>query len=138
MARTALLVLLLLALVIELVLTIGGFVAPDLLLTKFGVGANPDTRFMAFALAWLLLFVSLVDALALWQVWQRQPHYATLCYLLGIWWIGIGLGLYLGYGRLDNLLLDTGKGLLIVLATWRSRRAAELNLRAQPGQIAAE
>ncbi|MCB2407399.1 hypothetical protein [Hymenobacter lucidus] len=124
MARTALLVLLFLALLIELALTIGGFLAPDLLLTKFGVGASPDTRFMAFALAWLLLLVSLVDAVALWQVWQRQPHYATLCYLLGFWWIGIGLGLYLGYHRLDNLLLDSGKGLLIVLATWQSRHTS--------------
>lgn len=138
MARTALLVLLFLALGIELVLTIGGFVAPDLLLDKFGVTASSDTRFMAFALAWLLLFVSLVDALALWQVWQRQPHYVPLCYLLGVWWIGIGLGLYLGYGRLDNLLLDSGKGLLIVLATWRSQRAAELGRNAGPMQIAAE
>jgi hypothetical protein len=130
MARTALLVLLFLALLIELVLTIGGFVAPDLLLGKFGVGANPDTRFMAFALAWLLLFVSLVDAVALWQVWRRQPHYATLCYLLGGWWIGIGLGLYLSYDRVDNLVLDTGKGLLIVLATWLSRRAVQPMSRA--------
>ncbi|UOQ52967.1 hypothetical protein [Hymenobacter cellulosivorans] len=136
MARTALLLLLFLALVIELALTIGGFAAPDVVLNKFGVTATADTRFMAFALAWLLLFVSLVAAVALWQVWQRQPHYATLCYLLGVWWIGIGLGLYLGYGRLDNLLLDTGKGLLIVLATWRSRRAAELGRAAQPVQIA--
>ncbi|TGE22902.1 hypothetical protein [Hymenobacter metallicola] len=122
MARTALLVLLLLALVIELGLTVGGFAAPEVLLAKFGVGATPDTRFMAYALAWLLLFVSVVDAAALWQVWRRQPHYATLCYVLGFWWMGIGLGLYLNYHRLDNLLLDTGKGLLIVLATWQSRR----------------
>ncbi|UOQ72179.1 hypothetical protein [Hymenobacter cellulosilyticus] len=129
MARTALLVLLFLALAIELVLTAGGFAAPDLVLAKFGVGATVDTRFMAFALAWLLLFVSLVDAVALWQVWRRQPQYPTLCYLLGFWWIGIGLGLYLGYGRLDNLALDTGKGLLIVLATWATRRSAELGAR---------
>ncbi|GAA4000254.1 hypothetical protein GCM10022408_09120 [Hymenobacter fastidiosus] len=126
MARTALLVLLFLALIIELTLTIGGFFVPDKLLTGFGVGISNDTQFMGFTLAWLLLFVSLVDAVALWQVWQRQPHYATLCYLLGFWWMGIGLGLYLGYGRLDNLLLDSGKGLLIVLATWRSQMAARL------------
>ncbi|GAA3954351.1 hypothetical protein [Hymenobacter algoricola] len=125
MARPALLTLLFLALIIELTLTIGGFFAPDKLLAGFGVGISNDTHFMGFALAWLLLFVSLVDAVALWQVWQRQPHYATLCYLLGFWWIGIGLGLYFGYGRLDNLLLDSGKGLLIVLATWRSRLAAK-------------
>ncbi|TGE22190.1 hypothetical protein E5K00_18250 [Hymenobacter aquaticus] len=124
MARTALLILLFMALVIELVLTVGGFFAPELVLAQFGVGVSADTRFMAYALAWLLLFVSLVDAVALWQVWRRVPHYATLCYLLGFWWMGIGLGLYLTYHRLDNLALDTGKGLLIVLATWLSRRQA--------------
>ncbi|TGE19323.1 hypothetical protein [Hymenobacter elongatus] len=122
MARTSLLILLLLALLIELVLTVGGFLAPDLLLAKFGVGVNADTRFMGYALAWLLLFVSLVDATALWQVWRRAAHYHTLCYLLGFWWIGIGLGLYVSYDRVDNLLLDSGKGLLIVLATWQSRK----------------
>ncbi|MFD2786596.1 hypothetical protein [Hymenobacter rubripertinctus] len=131
MARKLLLILLVLALLIELVLTVGGFAAPDMLLAKFGVGSSPDTQFMAFALAWLLLFVSLADGLALVWVWQRHPGYAGLCYLLGFWWIGIGLGLYLVYGRFDNLMLDSVKGLLLVLATWATRRAAETVLAAR-------
>ena len=130
MARTALLILLSLALIIELVLTTGSFLMPERVLAHFGLGVTPDTRFLAYALAWLLLFVSLVDAVALWQVWHRATHYTILCYLLGFWWIGLGLGLYLTYGRLDNLLLDTGKGLLIVLATGLSRR----HLQAQAGR----
>lgn len=123
MARTVLLLLLSVAFLIGLVLTVGGFVAPNVLLAKFGVGNTLDTQFMAYALAWLLLFVSLADGLALVWAWQRHPGYGPLCYLLGFWWIGIGLGLYLNYGRLDNLLLDSVKGLLMVLSTWASRRA---------------
>ena len=86
---------------------------------------TPDTRFLAFVVAWLLLFVSLAAGLALVWVWQRQPGYPTLCYLLGFWWIGIGLGLYFVYGRFDNLLLDGLKGLLLVLATRATRRAED-------------
>ncbi|MCC2546927.1 hypothetical protein LJY25_10765 [Hymenobacter sp. BT175] len=123
MARTALLLLLALSLLLELTLAVGGFVMPDVLLAKFGVGNTPDTQFMAFVLAWLLVFVSLMIGLALVWAWRRHPGYPALCYALGFWWIGIGLGLYLGYGRFDNLLLDTVKGLLLVGATRASRQA---------------
>jgi hypothetical protein len=123
MARSVLLILLVLSLLIELVLAAGGFLAPATLLARFGAGATPDTLFLAHVVAWMLLFVSLVAALALKWVWQRHPDYPVLCYLLGFWWIGIGLALYLGFGRFDNLLLDSLKGLLLVLATWATRRA---------------
>ncbi|SDX90714.1 hypothetical protein [Hymenobacter psychrophilus] len=123
MARTSLLILLVVALLFELLLTAGGFFAPDMLLEKFGAGVTADTRFLAFVVAWLLLFVSLAIVLALVWVGRRHAGYPALCYLLGFWWMGIGLGLYLVYGRFDNLLLDGLKGLLLVLATWATRRA---------------
>ncbi|NVO85298.1 hypothetical protein [Hymenobacter terrestris] len=131
MARTALLILLIVALLFELILTVGGFFAPEMLLAKFGVGVTPDTRFLAFVLAWLLLFVSLAIMLAIVWVWRRHTGYPALCYLLGFWWMGIGLGLYLVYGRFDNLLLDGLKGLLLVLATWATQRAAVRELANQ-------
>jgi hypothetical protein len=37
-----------------------------------------------------------------------------LVYLLGFWWIGLGVGVYLAFDKIDNLLLDSAKGLLIV------------------------
>ena len=119
MARTLLLVVLFIALLLELVLTGGAFFAPVLTLTQFGVKYGPDTTFLAYIVAWLLLFVSLVAAVAVGQVWQRRPSYATRCYLLGVWWIGIGIGIYYAFGKPDNLLLDSLKGLLIVVLTWR-------------------
>ena len=119
MARTLLLVVLSIALLLELALMGGAFFAPVFTLAKFGVKYSPDTTFLAYIVGWLLLFVSLVAAVALGQVWQRRPSYATWCYLLGLWWIGIGIGIYYSFGKPDNLLLDSVKGLFIVILTWR-------------------
>ena len=121
MTRNLLLALLALSLVVELALTGGAFFAPVFTLQQFGVTLTPDTAFLGYIVAWLLLFVSLVCALALYQLYQRNPDYATLCYLLGFWWIGIGIGIYVAYGKPDNLVLDSLKGLLIVVLTSRVR-----------------
>ena len=119
MARTLLLVVLLIALLLELALTGGAFFAPVFTLAQFGVKYGPETTFLAYIVAWFLLFVSLVAAVALAQVWQRRLGFATWCYLLGVWWIGIGVGIYYAFGKPDNLLLDSVKGILIVILTWR-------------------
>ena len=119
MARTLLLGVLLIALLLELALTGGAFFAPVFTLAQFGVKYGPETTFLAYIVAWFLLFVSLVAAVALAQVWQRRPGFATWCYLLGVWWIGIGVGIYYAFGKPDNLLLDSVKGILIVILTWR-------------------
>ena len=119
MARTLLLVVLFIALLLELALTGGAFFAPVFTMAQFGVKYGPETIFLAYIVAWFLLFVSLVAAVALAQVWQRRPGFATWCYLLGVWWIGIGVGIFYAFGKPDNLLLDSVKGILIVILTWR-------------------
>ena len=129
MARTLLLVVLFIALLLELLLTGGAFFAPVFTLKQFGVKYGLDTTFLAFIVAWLLLFVSLVAAVAFGQVWQRRPSYATWCYLLGIWWIGIGVGIYYAFDKPDNLLLDSVKGLLIVILTWRCQATQMMTRR---------
>ncbi|GAB3644065.1 hypothetical protein [Spirosoma arcticum] len=121
MTRNLLLALLALSLVVELALAGGAFFARVFTLQQFGVTITPDTAFLGYIVAWLLLFVSLVCALALYQLYQRNPDYATLCYLLGFWWIGIGIGIYVAFGKPDNLVLDSLKGLLIVVLTSRVR-----------------
>ena len=121
MIRTLLLAVLTLALLFELALTGGAFFVREPTLQQFGVTLTPDTSFLGYIVAWTLFFVSLVCGLALWQVWQRQPGAATLCYLLGFWWIGIGIGIYVAFGKPDNLLLDSLKGLLIVILTSRNQ-----------------
>ncbi|MDQ2772294.1 MAG: hypothetical protein M3Y54_17550 [Bacteroidota bacterium] len=123
MPRTLLLIVLFVALLLELALTGGSFFAPTQTLALFGVKYGPDNAFLGYVLGWLLLFVSLVAAVALLQVQRRRPGFATWCYLLGFWWIGIGIGIYFAYGKPDNLLLDSVKGLLIVVLTWRCQTA---------------
>jgi len=119
MPRTLLLVVLALAIVLEAVLMGGLFLEPAFALAKFGVKYGPDTALLTYLVGWLLLFVTLMGLLAFGQVQRGRPGYAGLCYLLGLWWIGVGAGIYLAFGRPDNLLLDSLKGLLIVVLTWR-------------------
>jgi hypothetical protein len=128
MARTLLLVVLLIALFIEVALTGGAFFAPAFTLAQFGVKYGPETRFLTYILGWLLGFVSLAALVALVQVAQRQRGYAAWCYVLGVWWVGIGIGIYFAFGKPDNLLLDSVKGLLIVVLTWRCQ-ASRVMLR---------
>jgi hypothetical protein len=123
MPRTLLLLVLTIALLLELALTGGAFFAPAFTLKQFGVVYGPATTFLTYIMGWLLLFVSLVAAVALVQVQRKRPGFATWCYLLGVWWMGIGIGIYFAFGKPGNLLLDSLKGLLIVVLTWRCQAA---------------
>lgn len=124
MLRNLLLTVLALALLIELALAGGAFFAPALVLAKFGVRYEANARFLTYLVGWFLLFVSLIVLLALGRVWQRRAGFAGLCYLLGWWWLGIGIGIYIQFGRPENLLLDSLKGFLLLVITWQcqSRR----------------
>ncbi|MFD1872208.1 hypothetical protein [Hymenobacter bucti] len=128
MPRTLLLVVLTIAILLELGLTGGAFFAPAFTLAQFKVKYGPETQFLAYLTGWFLLLVTLLAALAWARVQRRRPGYAGLCYLLGLWWIGIGVGIYVTFGRPDNLVLDSLKGLLIVVLTWRCQ-ASERVLR---------
>ena len=121
MPRTLLLIVLAVATGLELILTGGAFFAPAFTLAKFGVKYGPDTAFLGYLTGWFLLFVTLVAGLAFGRVQQGRPGYAGLCYLLGLWWVGIGIGIYVAFGRPDNLLLDSLKGILIIGLTWQCR-----------------
>lgn len=119
MPRILLLLVLGIAALLELGLTGGAFLYPAFTLAQFNVKYGPETAFLAYLTGWFLLLVSLLALLALARVWQRRPGYAGVCYLLGWWWIGIGIGIYVAFGRPDNLLLDSLKGVLLVGLTWR-------------------
>jgi hypothetical protein len=120
-ARALLLILLVISTIIEFLFPLGGFLAPAKMLEIFQVGVTNDTLFLTFILAWALGFVAIVCALAARLVWGGEPLGWTLSYLLGLWWIGIGVTLFVVHGRVDNLFLDALKGALIVAAAWRSR-----------------
>ena len=114
---------LVLALVLELALTLGGFAAPGFALKLFEVAPTTDTFFLAHIVAWFCLLVTVLCGLAIWEVYTGSQGGWTLSYVLGIWWIGIGLALFFLFGRAGNLILDSLKGLIIVVAAWKTRRA---------------
>ncbi|WP_223650708.1 hypothetical protein [Hymenobacter psoromatis] len=124
MTRILLLFVLAIAVLLELALTVGAFFFPIFTLAQFGVTYGPETKFLAYLTGWFLLFITLAAALAWAWVRQRHAGAAGLCYLLGGWWIGIGIGIFVVFGKSDNLLLDTLKGLLIVVLTWRGQRGS--------------
>ena len=128
MPRTLLLIVLALAAVLETGLAGEAFFAPAFTLAKFGATYGPETKFLTYIVAWFLLLVTLLAVLAFGQVQRRRRGYAGPCYLLGLWWIGLGIGIYVAFGKPDNLLLDSAKGLLIVVLTWRCQ-AGGLQLR---------
>jgi hypothetical protein len=126
MPRTLLLLVLAISIVLELGLTVGVFFAPALTLAQFKVQYGPETQFLGYITGWFLLLVTLLAALAWAQVQRRRPGYAALCYLLGLWWIGLGIGIFIVFGRPENLVLDSLKGLLLVVLTWRYQASRQL------------
>ena len=110
-----------LAFAIECLFPIGGFLFPARTLGLFGVGVTQDTLFLSAVSTWCLLFVAAVCGLAFVWVVRDDPVGWTLSYVLGTWWIGIGLALFLGYGKIENLFLDALKGAIILGAAIASR-----------------
>ena len=124
MARKLLITLLAIALVFETGLTCMAFFARHIMLGRLGASVDLVTDFLGYLIAWFLMFVSLICAMALYRVIKKKD-YMALCYLLGFWWVGIGLGIYFVFKKPDNLLTDTLKGLLLIVLTWWSMRKAK-------------
>lgn len=118
--KKLLLALLIVAFVIELVMTVGGFLMPEMTLGAFHVEVSEISLFLGHVIAWFLLFVTLIIGYAIYQVRKNDQSGWCLSYILGAWWMGIGTTLFVCYGRTDNLFLDAAKGLLICIAAYKS------------------
>jgi len=118
--RKILIGVLLFATLVEFLFPIGGFLMPEKVLEIFKVAPSPDTLFLTFVAAWLLLFVALVCALTVWLVMKNGRAGWYLAFILGYWWVGIGVGLAIVYQRYDNLVLDALKGLIIAVSAHKS------------------
>ena len=121
MFKNLLVAILALAVVIELGLALGGFFAPALMLEAFHVGPSAETLFLAGVIAWIVLAIGLVAALALRWVLQNNRDGWILSLLLGTWWIAIGIGLFAQFGVVENLFIDSLKGALLVAFALKSR-----------------
>jgi hypothetical protein len=118
MSRKLLISLLVISLLFELILTAVCFFAPATALRNIGSSLNNGTALPGYVIAWFCLFVSIVCGLSLWQVVSNKSTYPTLCYLLGAWWVGIGIGIFVFSGKTGNLITNSLKGLLLIALTF--------------------
>ena len=122
MIRNTLIVLWSISFIFELVLTLGGFIDPAMMLSQFHVAVTPDTLFLAHVLALCFALVTALIAGALYSLMKKQQNYWFFAYTISIWWIFLGPSLYLKFGRIESLFLDTAKGLLLFLFSYLLRK----------------
>lgn len=116
MWKNILLATLWIALVIEVGMTVGGFVVPATLLSSFQLPADPGTLFLGYIVAWFLMLASAIIALAIWYVRKNDCAGWMITYVIGGWWVLIGIAIYLYNGRPDNLFIDSLKGAILVVS----------------------
>lgn len=121
-ARKALFIVLAGSALIELALACGGFLARERMIEGFRLKYGAETDFLGFVVAWFLLIVGIVCAIAAKLVRRAQSSGLELAFWLGLWWIAVGIGLAACFGRPEHLVADAAKGALIVALTLAVRR----------------
>lgn len=112
--KKILLIVLFVALIFEIVLTALCFFAQAKAVELFGMTYNKETEFLGYIIAWFCLLVSIFIYYAIHYTRAHNKVAKTLVNILGFWWIFLGIGVYLKFGKLDNVFLDTIKGVFLV------------------------
>ncbi len=118
MKKNLLYIALIIAFVIEAALTILCFFKPINAMSLFGLVYSNETSFLAYIIAWFCLLVSILIIYAMVGLKNDNSGYKILIYILGCWWIGLGIGVYVSFNKTDNLLLDSLKGFILVLLNY--------------------
>lgn len=120
MAKKLLLALLSIALTIELALTVGAFFFPEQTLIQFRIAVNPDAYFMIHLTGWFLLVIDALIVAAIRGVMKNDPLGWKIANLVSLWWVALGVSIFVFCGRADNLGLDSAKGVLILICSYFS------------------
>jgi DMSO/TMAO reductase YedYZ heme-binding membrane subunit len=105
---------LLLAFVIEAVLCFLCFFMPAKAMELFGMQYNDQFAFLGYIIAWFLLLVTVLIGYAIYLFQTNKAGSKAIINILGFWWIALGIGVYTIFDKLDNLLLDSLKGMVIL------------------------
>jgi hypothetical protein len=108
---------LVIAFVIELALSFLAFFMPSTAAELFQMKYSGDNAFLVFIIAWFLLLVTTIIGYVIYLLKHNKDAKGWI-YMLGFWWIALGVGVYLAFGKYDNLMLDSTKGLLLVLLNY--------------------
>jgi hypothetical protein len=127
MAKKILLITLGLGFFIELSLTVGAFFFPLELLKAFKVNSQPDSFFLIHIIGWFLIVIDTLCYLAIVKVKSGKTSGWIISYLLGIWWVALGISVFFCFGKTDNLFLDSIKGLIIVVCAKLSAPKSQLS-----------
>ena len=118
MKRNLLYITLLIAFLIEAALTMLCFFKPVTAMNLFGMVYSNETSFLAYIISWFCLLVSVLIIYAFVGLKNDNNGYKILIYILGCWWIGLGIGVYVSFKKTDNLLLDSVKGVILVVLNY--------------------
>lgn len=121
--KKALVFVLSLSALVELYLALGVLFKPEMMMQSFGIASlTGEISYMAAIIGWFCLLTTAAAVLSALWVWQSRREGYTLALVLGLFWIGIGLHLGLGFARPQHLGLDAAKGLLILILAWPALR----------------
>lgn len=118
MKKNLLYITLTIAFFIEAALTILCFFEPAKAMGLFGMLYNSETAFLAYIIAWFCLLVSVLIIFAFLGLKNNNNGFKVLIYILGCWWLGLGIGVYIIFNKTDNLLLDSLKGLVLIVLNY--------------------
>lgn len=118
MKRNLLTITLIIAFIIEDALTILCFFKPATAMSLFGMAYSNETSFLGYIIAWFCLLVSIMILYAMAGLRNNNNGYKTLIYILGCWWIALGIGVYVSFKKTDNLLLDSLKGAILIVLNY--------------------
>lgn len=128
MKKNLLYITLIIAFVIEAALTILCFFKPITAMGLFGMVYSSETSFLAYIIAWFCLLVSILIIYALIGLKNNNNGYKILIYILGYWWIGLGIGVFVSFKKTDNLLLDSLKGFILVVLNYLYAKEKRIKL----------
>ncbi|MEJ7611373.1 MAG: hypothetical protein WKF88_09380 [Ferruginibacter sp.] len=118
MKKNLLLLILIISFLFEAFLMGIAFFNPAATLKLFKLSYNADTALLAYFSAWFLLLITVICVYLIWLVKTNRPGFSGLIYLLGCWWIGLGVAVFIMFNRPDNLLTDSLKGFILVIMNY--------------------
>ncbi len=127
MKKNILFFLLVIALIVEAALALLCFFTPAKALEIFGISHTADTVFLVHIIAWFCLLVTIFIGYIIFLFKNNDTAYNLLLNVLCFWWIALGLTIFLKFDKIDNLLLDSLKAVLLLGANFAySKQQAKL------------